>query len=133
MDNETSQRISQLRGKIAGAEKRKADAEKNIRQLTALYTRCDEYQNEFESARTIRKTRLNDFRKISGQSNLTEAYGDALGELLGGSGYISAYRSMDMAKSEISREMDRQRQIINECNNCMAAYNSSIQLLETGG
>lgn len=76
-ENEMNQRISRLRESIAGAEKRRADAEKNVRQLTALHARCDEYQAEFEYARTIRKTRLDDFRNISGQLRLTDAYGDA--------------------------------------------------------
>lgn len=35
-----------------------------------------------------------------------------LGDLLDGSEYLGAYGSMDTAKSEISREIERQRQII---------------------
>lgn len=44
--NEINQKISQLERDIA-------EAEKNIRQLNALNTSCNDYQAEFESARKI--------------------------------------------------------------------------------
>lgn len=123
---EISQRISQLERNIAEAEKRKAAAEKNIRQLNALNASCNDYQAEFESARTARKIKREDINQISGQARFVGAYDGVLGDLLDGQEYIGAYGSMDTAKSEISREVERQRQIINECNSQIAGFNSSI-------
>lgn len=124
--SEISQEIFRLERSITDAEKRKADAEKNIRQLNVLNSCCNDYQTEFEFARTGRKTKLEGFHKISGQARLVGAYGEALGELLNGTRYVSAYDSVDTAKSEISQEIERQRQIINQCNNQIASFNSSI-------
>ena len=124
--SEISSKISQLERNIADAEKGRAEAEKNIRQLTALNVSCNDYQMEFEFARTARKARLEDFNKILGQARLVGAYDVVLKELLNGSEYIRAYGGMDMAKSEISREIERQKQIISECNNQIAGFNSSI-------
>lgn len=59
--SEISQKISQLERDIAEAEKRKAEAEKNIRQLNAS---CNDYQTEFESARTARKIKREDINQI---------------------------------------------------------------------
>jgi predicted nucleic acid-binding Zn-ribbon protein len=64
--SEISQKISQLERDIADAEKRKAEAEKNIRQLNALNASCNDYQAEFESARTARKIKREDINQISG-------------------------------------------------------------------
>lgn len=124
--SEISQKISQLERDISGAKSRRAEAERNIRQLTALSTCCNGYQAELESARTVRRMRLENFNEILGQARLVEAYGGALGELVNGSAYINAYSSMDTAKSEISREIERQRQIINGCNSQIAGANGSI-------
>lgn len=124
--NEINQKISQLERNIADAEKRKAEAEKNICQLNALNASCNDYQAEFESARTARKIKREDINQISGQARFVGAYDGVLGDLLDGSEYMGAYGSMDTAKSEISREIERQRQIINECNSQIAGFNSSI-------
>ena len=124
--SEISQKISQLERDIADAEKKKAEAEKNIRQLSALNASCNDYQTEFESARTARKIKREDINQISGQARFVGAYDGVLRDLLDGSEYIGAYGSMDTAKSEISREIERQRQIINECNSQIAGFNSSI-------
>lgn len=124
--SEISHKISQLERDISGAENRRAEAERNIRQLTALSTCCNGYQAELESARTVRRMRLENFNEILGQARLVGAYGGALEELVNGSAYINAYGSMDTAKSEISREIERQRQIINECNSRIAGANGSI-------
>lgn len=124
--SEISHKISQLEWDISGAESRRAEAERNIRQLTALSTCCNGYQAELEYARTVRKMRLENFNEILGQARLTGAYGGALEELVNGSAYINAYGSMDTAKSEISREIERQRQVINRCNSRIADANGSI-------
>lgn len=124
--SEISQKISQLERNIADAEKRKAEAEKNIRQLNALNASCNDYQAEFEAARTARRIKREDINQISGQARFVGAYDGVLGDLLDGSEYIGAYGSMDAAKSEISREIERQRQIINECNSQIAGFNNSI-------
>lgn len=124
--SEISQEISQLERNIADAEKRKAEAEKNIRQLNALNASCNDYQAEFEAARTARRIKREDINQISGQARFVGAYDGVLGDLLDGSEYIGAYGSMDTAKSEISREIERQRQIIDECNSQIAGFNNSI-------
>lgn len=124
--SEISPKISQLERNIADAEKRKAEAEKNIRQLNALNASCNDYQAEFEAARTARRIKREDINQISGQARFVGAYDGVLGDLLDGSEYIGAYGSMDTAKSEISREIERQRQIINECNSQIAGFSNSI-------
>lgn len=124
--SEISQQISQLERDISGAENRRAEAEKNIRQLVVLSTCCNDYQTELESARTIRKMRLEKFNEILGQERLVGAYGGVMEELVNGSEYANAYGSMDAAKAEISREIERQKQIINECSSQIAGFNSSI-------
>lgn len=124
--SEISQKISQLERSIADAQKRKAEAEKNIRQLNALNASCNDYQAEFEAARTARRIKREDINQISGQARFVGAYDGVLGDLLDGSEYIGAYGSMDTAKSEISREIERQRQIIDECNSQIAGFNNSI-------
>lgn len=124
--SEINQKISQLKETIADAEERKLEAEKNIRQLSALNASCSDYQIEFESARTVRKFRLEDFDQITGQARLVGAYDGVLGDLLNGYDYIGAYGGMDTAKSEISREIEKQRQVICECDEQIAGFNSSI-------
>lgn len=124
--SEINTKISQLERDIAEAEKRKAEAEKNICQLTVLNASCNDYQAEFESARIARKIKREQINQISGQVRFAGAYDGVLENLLDGSEYIGAYDSMDTAKSEISREIERQRQIINECNSQIASFNNSI-------
>lgn len=124
--SEISHQISQLERDISGAASRRADAEKNIRQLVVLNACCNDYQTELESARIMRKMSLEKFNEIFGQTRLVGAYGGAMEELVNGSAYVSAYGSMDEAKAEISREIERQRQIINECNGRIAGANGSI-------
>lgn len=103
---------SEINQKISQLERDIADAEKNIRQLNALNASCNDYQAEFESARTARKIKQENINQISGQARFVGAYDGVLGDLLDGSEYLGAYGSMDTAKSEISREIERQRQII---------------------
>ena len=124
--SEISHRISQLEWDISGAKSRRAGAEMNIRQLEALSSCCNAYQMELESAKIGRKGKLEVFSGISGQTRLVDAYGAALGELLNGAEYARAYGSMDAARAEISREIERQRQTINDCNGQIAGANSSI-------
>ena len=124
--SEINQKIFQLERDIADTEKRKAETEKNIRQLNVLNARCNDYQAEFESVRIARKIKRENIIQISGQEKFVGAYDGILGELLDGSEYIGAYGSMDTVKSEIGREIERQRQIINECNSQIASFNSSI-------
>lgn len=124
--NEIRQRMCQLENNIADAERRKAEAEKNIRQLNVLNSCCNDYQMEFELARTARRIKLEDINQISGQARFVGAYDGVLVGLLNGTEYISAYDSIDTAKSEISREIERQRQTINDCNSQIAGFNSSI-------
>lgn len=124
--SEIRQKISQLERNIAETERRKAEAERNIHQLEMLSASCKDYQAEFEFARTARRLRLKDFNQILGQARLVEAYDTVLDELLNGAEYIRVYDGMDMARAEISREIERQRQIINECNSQIAGFRSSI-------
>lgn len=124
--SEIYQKISQLERDIADAERRKAEAEKNIRQLNALNASCNDYQAEFESAQITRKFRMEDFNQIVGQVKLVGAYGGVLEDMLNGYDYIGAYGGMDTAKSEISREIEKQRQVICECDEQIAGFNSSI-------
>ena len=124
--SEISHKISQLEWDISGAENRRAEGEKNIRQLVALSACCNGYQAELESARNVRKRRLEDFNEILGQARLVGAYGAAMEELVNGLEYVNAYGSMDAAKAEISREIERQRQVINGCNSQIAGANGSI-------
>lgn len=124
--SEISQKIFQLERDIADAEKRKAEAEKNICQLNALNASCRDYQAEFESARAVRKIKKEGVNQIVGQARFVGAYDGVLGDFLDGTEYISAYGSMDTAKFEISQEIERQRQIINDCNSQIAGFNSGI-------
>lgn len=124
--SEINSKIHQLEKEISEAENRRAEAERNIRQLTALAASCNDYQAEFEAARTVRKIRLGDVNEILGQAKFVSAYGGEMGELVNGSEYMNAYGGMDTAKSEISREIERQKQIISECNSRISGSNSSI-------
>lgn len=126
--NEITQKISQLEGSIADAERRRAEAEKNIYQLEALKACCNDYQTEFEFSRNIQRARLEDFVKIEGQDRLIGAYDMVLRDLLNGPEYIRAYEDMEMAKSEVSREIERHRQVINECNGQIVGFSSSISV-----
>lgn len=116
---DVNQIIFQLERDIAGAEK-------NISQLMSLKSSCNNYQTEFESSRLTRKSNLKGFYNISGQQRLVDAYGVTLEELLDGTQYINALRSLDTAKTEIDREIERQRQIINECSCKIVDLNRSI-------
>ena len=124
--NEITQEISQLEGIIADAKERRAEAEKNICQLEVLKACCNNYQTEFEYSRNMRRARLEDFVKIGGQDRLIGAYDMVLRDLLNGSEYMRAYEDMEIAKSEVSREIERQRQVINECNGQIVGFSSSI-------
>lgn len=74
----------------------------------------------------MRKGKLEDFSGIPGQARLVDVYGAAMGQQLNGAEYARAYVSMDAARAEISREIERQRQAINECNGRIAGANGSI-------
>lgn len=111
--------ISQLEGEIA-------EAEKNIRELSALHASCNDYQAEFETVRATRKVRLERVNKIWGQVRLVDAYGQRLEELLSGPAYMRAYAGMESAKSEISREIERQNQIIDECSGRIAGLRMEL-------
>lgn len=124
--SEIIQNISQLERDIADMEKRRAEAERNIRQLEALYASCNDYQAEFEQTRTARKIKLEHFGRISGQARLVGEYDAVLGELLNGSEYVRAYGNMNAAKTEISREIEKQRQAVNECSSQIAGFHGSI-------
>ena len=124
--SEIIQRISQLEREVSSAEDRRAEAERNIRQLEALSAGCDDYQAEFERARTARKARLQDFCRIPGQARLEGERGAVLEELLDGLEYVRARGDVDAARSEISREIERQEQVVNECNGQIAGANGSI-------
>lgn len=81
---------------------------------------------EFESAKIARKFKLEDFNQIVGQAKLVGTYGGVLEDLLNGFHYTGAYDSMDTAKSEIRREIEKQKQVIRECDKQIAGFNSSI-------
>lgn len=123
---EINQAIAQLQSSLISVQKRMVDAEKNISQLMSLRHSCDDYQSEFASAQTIRKTNLNNFNEITGQPTLIGAYGGMLAELLDGAEYIGAYGSMNTAKEEIDREIERQRLIISSCSQEISRINSNI-------
>lgn len=125
---EITQEISQLEGSMADAERRRAEAEKNICQLEALKACCSDYQAEFEYAGKVRRIRLEDFAGIEGQARLIGAYDMVLWDVLNGSEYIRSYEDMEIAKSEVSREIEKQRQVINECSSQMAGFSSSISI-----
>lgn len=124
--SEIKQTISQLERSIADAERRRAEAERNICQLEALKACCKNYQTEFEFSGNIRRARLEDFVKIGGQARLTGAYDMVLRDLLNGAEYIRAHEDMEIAESEVCREIERQKQIINECSGQMVSFSNSI-------
>lgn len=124
--SEIIQNISRLERDIADMEKRRTEAERNICQLEALNASCNDYQAEFEQTRTVRKNRLEHFGRILGQARLVGEYDAVLEELLNGSEYIRAYEDMNAAKSEISREIEKQRQAVNEYSSQMAGLHDSI-------
>lgn len=74
----------------------------------------------------MQRARLEDFIKIGGQNRLIGAYDMVLRDLLYGPEYMRAYEDMEIAKSEVSREIERQKQVINECNGQIAGFSGSI-------
>lgn len=94
--------------------------------LDKLKACCKNYQAEFEFTRNIRRARLEDFVKIGGQARLTGAYDVVLRDLLNGAEYIRAYEDMEIAESEVCREIEKQKQVINECSGQMVSFSSSI-------
>lgn len=128
-DNDISQRISQLRAEIAAAEGRIAEAEKNIRQLTALQKSCNDYHTKVGDSKSKRKTKREDFNGITNQDNLVDAYGYVLEDILSGMVYDSAYQNMDEIKTEVGREIERQKAIIGSCRSEISRINSSIDSL----
>lgn len=128
-DNEIHQSISQLEGEIAAAEQRIAEAEKNIRQLTALQISCNGYQEEVGYSKDKRKRNREDFIGILDQNNLVDAYGYVLEDILDGTVYNNAYQNMDELKAEIGREIDRQQTVISSCRSKISSLNSSIDSL----
>lgn len=136
--SEIIQRISQLEREVSSTEDRRAEAERNMCQLEALKASCNEYQVAFERSRMARKARLQDFCRILGQARLAGEYDAVLEELLNGVEYTRASEGMNAAKWEISREMERQRQAMNEYSSQMAGLHGSIshwrqQLVSAGG
>lgn len=128
-DHDISQSIARLKAEIAAAERRIAEAEKNIRQLTALQTSCNGYREEVGGTKGKRKIKREDFIVIPDQYNLTDAYGYVLEDILGGTVYNSAYQNMEEIKTEVGREIERQEAIISSCRSEISRLNSSIDSL----
>lgn len=128
-DNDLNQRISQLRAEIAAAEGRIAEAEKNIRQLTALQKKCNDYHTKVGDSKSKRKTKREDFKGISNQANLVDAYGYVLDDILNGEVYNSASHNMDEIKTEVGREIERQHAIISSCRSEISRLRSIIDSL----
>lgn len=128
-DNDLNQRISQLRAEIAAAEGRIAEAEKNIRQLTALQKKCNDYHTKVGDSKSKRKTKREDFIGILNQDHLVDAYGYVLDDILNGEVYNSASHNMDEIKTEVGREIERQHAIISSCRSEISRLNSSIDSL----
>ena len=128
-DNDINQRISQLQGEIAAAERRIAEAEKNIQQLTALKTSCHDYQTEVGHSKDKRKTKREDVKGIVYQTNLKDTYGYVLDDILNGVVYGGAYQNMDEIKTEVGREIERQQAVISSCRSEISRLNSSIDSL----
>ncbi len=128
-DNEFNQRKSQLRARIAAAEGRIAEAGKNIRQLTALQKRCNDYHTKVGDRKSKWKTKREDFIGILNQAHLVDAYGYVLDDILNGEAYNSASHNMDEIKTEVGREIERQHAIISSCRSEISRLNSSINSL----
>lgn len=122
------QEISKLEGSIADVERQKAAAERNICQLEALEACCREYQTEFEYAGNVRRSRLGNFIEIEGQDRLVGAYAMMLRELLNGREYIRAYGDMETARAEIRREIERQKEVVNDCISQIAGLSGSLSV-----
>ncbi len=131
-DNEIHQRISQLEGEIAATEQRIAEAEKNIRQLTALQKKCNDYHTEVGDSKSKRKAKREDFIGILNQDHLVDAYGCVLDDILNGEVYNSASHNMDEIKTEVGREIERQHATISSCRSKISRLNSSINSLSQG-
>lgn len=123
---EISQQISQLERDIAGVRTKIANAESNISYLNSLKNDCGDYQTDFEDYRRMRKKKITDIYKISGQQKLVEGYEGALEELLNGSAYVNTNGHMDSAKNEIDMEIERQKQMITGYNSQISGWNNSI-------
>lgn len=128
-DNDINQSIARLREEIAAAERRIAEAENDIRRLTALQKGCSNYQTEVGYSKSKRKTKREDFKGITNQANLVDAYGHALDDILNGAVYGSAHQNMEEIKTEVGREIERQQAIISSCRSEISRLNSSIDSL----
>lgn len=128
-DYEINQSISRLRGEIAAAEQRIAEAEKNVRQLTALRTSCNVYREEVGDSKGKRKRKREDFMEILDQDNFVDAYDYALEEILDGMVYNGAYQNMDEMEIEVGREIERQYAVISSCRSEISRLNSRIDSL----
>lgn len=128
-DYEINQSISRLRGEIAAAEQRIAEAEKNICQLTALRTSCNGYREEVGDSKGKRKRMREDFMEILDQDNFVDAYDYALEEILDGTVYNGAYQNMDEMETEVGREIERQYAVISSCRSEISGLNSRIDSL----
>ncbi len=128
-DNDINQSIARLREEIAAAERRIAEAENDIRRLTALQKGCSNYQTEVGYSKSKRKTKREDFKGITNQANLVDAYGYALDDILNGAVYGSAHQNMEEIKTEVGREIERQQAVISSCRSEISRLNSSIDSL----
>lgn len=90
-DYEIDQSISRLRAEIATAELRIEEAEKNIRQLTALRTSCNGYREEVGESKWNRNRKREDLIGVLHQDNFVDAYDYTLKEILNGKIYNGAY------------------------------------------
>lgn len=128
-DHDINQSIARLKEEIAAAERRIAEAEKNIRQLTVLQKDCGDYQTEVGYTKSKRKTKRESFMEILNQDYLVDAYGYVLEDILNGLLYGGAYQNMEEIKTEVGREIERQQSIISSCRSEIARLNSSIDSL----
>lgn len=128
-DYEINQNISRLRGEIAAAEQRIEEAEKNIRQLTALRTSCNGYREEVGDSKGKRKRLREDFMEILDQDNFVDEYDYALEEILDGTVYNGAYQNLDEMETEVGREIERQYVLISSCRSEISRLNSRIDSL----
>lgn len=127
---EINYKIAQLNNSILEMQKEIQIAEKNVRQLTSLQSKCNEYQSEFETNKRNRKLKFSNYITVSGQSRFMEVYGFILEKFLDGEEYANVISSINIAKAEILYEMSKQQQNINQYYRKISDYNSQIRYLK---
>lgn len=123
---EIVQEILELENDVKVEKNQIAVAEGKITELSTLKSYCVGYQEQFEKSKLKRKTRLEEFRNISGQANLINKYSGTMLDALDGYEYINASNNLESAKSVIEYEIVLQRETINRCNIELSKLYSSI-------